>query len=111
MCVSHKVHIHAFSDAGRSVQKSQLCNISGLLIDQMAEGTIFLRLSWSSHKSRHPFKSIYSADILAADEAIDEGKRLTRTLSSIYNTAVLLIVALYGRNLFSSLSTKLNNVD
>lgn len=40
----------------------------------MAACSIYYIISWSSHKAKHPVRSIGAAEILAAGEAIDKGK-------------------------------------
>lgn len=77
----------------------------------MKSCSIYSILSWSSHKNLRPERSISAAEILAAGEAIDEGKMLARTVSSIYNTRIPLVISLDSRDLCTSLSTQRNSVD
>ena len=53
--------------------------IAGLLIGDFKAGSVFHTLNWFSHKSKRPVKSIGAAEILAAGEAIDEGKVLANS--------------------------------
>lgn len=68
-------------------------------------------VSWSSHKAKRPVRSIGTAELLAAGEAIDEGKILASTLAVITNQPVELIIALDTKDLFSSLSSQRNPID
>lgn len=99
------------SDAGRHAENGQLCYIAGLLIDEMAIGSIWHVLSWSSRKAKRPVRSIGAAEILAAGESIDEGKNLARTLSDIHGIHVNLFVVVDSRDLFPSLKTQRNSID
>lgn len=73
---SKKLSVLVFSDAGRTSDHGQLCFIAGLLVGELTEGSIFHSVSWSSRKSKRPVKSVGAAEILAAGEAIDEGKSI-----------------------------------
>lgn len=107
---THHLSVLVFSDAGRQASRSQLSYIAGLLMRDIQATVPFHLLSWSSHKSRRTVRSIRAAEILAAVEAIDEGKILARTLSSIYSSRIPLLLALDSRDLFTSLSTERNSV-
>lgn len=82
--------------------------VAGLLVADIQAGSPFLLLSSFSHKFRRLIQSISAAEILAAGKAIDEGKVLASTLSSIYATRIPLALALDSRDLFTSLSTHRN---
>lgn len=64
-----------------------------------------------SHKSRRPVESFSTAEILAAAEAVDEGKILKSVFSALLCTLSHLPVALYSRDLLTSFSTQRNSVD
>ena len=68
-------------------------------------------ISWSSHKSKRPVCSIGSAEILAAGEAIDEGKVIKRVIGKVHNFNPDLIVVVDSKDLFTSLSTKRDSID
>lgn len=71
----------------------------------MQRGSIFHVLSSSSNKAKGPVRSIGAAEILAAVEAIDEGKMLAKSPSMLFSTHVPLFIALDSKDLFTSLST------
>lgn len=68
-------------------------------------------MSCSSHRAKRPVSSIGAAEILTAVEAIEEGKIIAQTLSSLYSTTVPLIVAIDSMDLFTSLSTHPNSTE
>lgn len=107
----YALNILVVSDASRSVDHGQLCFVAGLLFGPMEQNSVFHTLSWISHKSKRPVKSIGAAEILAAFEAIDEGKTLSKAFSSLLGIAVGLIIALDTKNLYTSLSTRRNSID
>lgn len=61
-----EVAIVAFADANHSVDGCQLCYLIGILYGEVTEGSVFLLLSWASHKIRRPVESMPAAKILAA---------------------------------------------
>lgn len=71
----------------------------------------FYTLSWMSPKSKRPVWSIGAAEILAASEAIDEGKTLKRFLQLFFGTPVQLAVLVYSCDLYTSLSARINFID
>lgn len=82
-----------FSDAERTSDYGQLSYFGSLLAGLFAEGSLFFTLSRMSQHSRGPVKSIGAAEILAAEEAIDEGIVLTSALSILLGTPLRLVVA------------------
>lgn len=68
-------------------------------------------LSWSSHKSKRPVKSIGAAEILAAGEAIDEGKVLAKAYEVLLGMNIDLLIAVDSKDLFETLSTCRNSID
>lgn len=76
---NYSLLILVFADASRNDDYGQLGYVAGLSIGDFKLGSIFHVLSWSSHKSKRPVKSIGASEILAAGEAIDEGKLLAST--------------------------------
>ena len=107
----HNISILVFSDAGRVIDRGQLSFFAGLLIGPFAQDSQFYVLSWSSHKSKRPVKSVGAAEILAASEAIDEGKVLKQALSTLLGIPLRLIIALDSLDLFTALSTQKNSID
>ena len=74
-------------------------------------GSIFHTLSWYSHKSKRPVKSIGAAEILAAGEAIDEAKVLVKAYQVLFGIHIDLLLALDSKDLFDTLSTCRNSAD
>lgn len=107
----HTVTIAVFADAGRLTDHGQLCFVSGLLFGPLALNSTFHTLSWMSHKSRRPVRSIAAAEVLAASEAIDEGKILKSTFSTLLSSPVRLVIIVDSKDLYTSLSTRRNSVD
>lgn len=103
--------IVVFADAGRHESHGQLCYISGLLLGPLCKESTFYTLSWASHKSRRPVKSIGAAEIMAVGEAIDDGKVLKSALSTILGFKLQLTVITDSKDLYTSLSTQRNSVD
>lgn len=106
-----KLSVVVFSDAGRTCGHGQLCFIAGLLIGDFRQGSIFHTVSWSSRKSKRPVKSVGAAEILAAGEAIDEGKIIAQAYSILLGMKMDLLIALDSKDLFQSLSTQRNSID
>lgn len=94
------------SDIGRLTDYGKLSFLARVLIGPVAQDSIFYSIRWTSHKSKRPIESIKAVQIMAASEATDEEKILKRTLTTVYQSKIDLIVALDMRDLFSSLSTK-----
>lgn len=100
-----------FSDASRLIDLGQLSFISGILFGDMKIGSIYYTLSWYSHKSKRPIKSIGSAEILEAGEAIDDGKTLCHALESFSKMNIALTFAVDSKDLFNTLTTCRNATD
>ena len=69
----------------------------------MSEDSIFHIVSWLSHKSRRPVKSVPAAEILASSEGIDEGKMISGVYTEIFNFKAPLQLFLDSKDLFTSL--------
>ena len=107
----YKLSVVMFSDASKTADKSQLGYIGGLLIGELHDSSLFHTLTWSSHRSSRPVKSVGAAEILAAGEAIDESKALVQALSVLLNMKIDLKLLLDSRDLFESISTCRNSTD
>lgn len=68
-------------------------------------------MSWSSLCPIRPARSAAAAEILAAGEAIDEGKLIAASFSDVYGVRIPLHVLFDSKDLFSSLSTQRRSVD
>ena len=108
---SVNVSVVVFADAGKSDDHGQLSYLGGILLGPLRKGSPFYPLSWSSHKSKRPVRSIGAAEILAVGEAVDEGKTLKSAVSTILGINVKLLVATDSKDLFNSLSTQRNSID
>lgn len=99
------------TDDGRQNDYRQLSYLSGILSGPLAEDSTFHTLSWVSHKSRMPARTIAATEFLAASEAIDEGKTLEAALSTFLNIAVKLIIIVDSTDLHTSLCALWNSID
>lgn len=106
----HQLSITFFADAGRSATNGQLCYIAVLLIGCLPLESIYHVVSWSIHKSKRPVRSIGAAEILAAGEAIYEGKILAFALSLVLGVCIALHLIVESKDLFTSTSTKRNSI-
>ena len=93
------------ADANQQSDRKQLSYLAGLLFGNLESGSVFRVLSWSSHKSQSPIKSVTSAETLAAGEAIDEGKVLVKALEALLGTELKLWITVDSKDLFSTLLT------
>lgn len=75
------------------------------IIGNIEHGSVSHALSWSSSLSSRPFKSIASAEVLAAGTGIDEGKVINEAYVKILDMQIGLNVFVDSKDLFSSLST------
>lgn len=101
----------AFADASKSSENGQLGVLVGLLLGEMKMGSIFHPISWNSHKSKRPVKSVPAAEILATSEAIDESKMIAHAYMELLNLNVPVHVCVDSKDLFTSLSTQRNSID
>lgn len=106
-----ELSVLAFSDASKVDENGQLGIICGLLVGDMSEGSVFHPITWLSHKSRRPIKSVPAAEILAASEAIDEAKAIAGVYSELFNMNIKVRLCVDSKDLFTSLSTQRLSVD
>ncbi len=106
-----KLKVLVFTDASRSDENGQIGVIAGLMLGDLEEGSTFHLLSWMSHKTRRPVKSIPAAKILAASEGIDEGKLIKGVYKELFNTDVQLQICVDSKDLFNSMSTQRQSID
>lgn len=100
-----------FSDAGRRLDSGQLSIFADVFVANFQQGSLFYMVLCSSHKSKRPVQSIKAAEIVAASEAMDEGKMLKMAMISLLCNCIPLLFALESRNLLMSLSSQRNSVD
>ena len=106
-----QLSVVVFADASKSNENGQLGIVTGLLIGDLCEGSVLHNISWISHKSKRPVKSVPAAEILAAAEGIDEGKMISGAYSEIFNMKVDLKIFVDSKDLFTSLSTQRLSID
>ena len=107
----YEVSILVFSDASRKQDDSKLAYVCGILIGEFQVNSTWHILSWSSRKSGKPVKSIATAEIIAASEAIDEGKVIKNAIQFLLNMEIKLILAVDSNNLYEALSTSHTSSD
>lgn len=107
----HELSVLFFIDARPSADNGQILYIGGLLIGDMEKGSISHVLWGSLHKARRLVQIIGATEILAAGDAIGEGKELARSLSQICSVGVPLQTDLDSKELFTSLSTQRSRID
>lgn len=92
-----------FADARRATDCGQLGHVAGLLFEKLSEGTVFHAISWSSHESRRPVKSVGSAETLAAKGSIDEGKFLAKAFSILLGIDIQLSIVVDSKKQYATL--------
>ena len=107
----YRLSIVSFADASRPSDHGQLGLVTGLLIGELEQGSIFHTIQWHSHKSKRPVKSIGAAEILAAGEGIDEAKFLTNAYKALLGVHIDLQLVVDSKDLYDSLSTCRNSID
>jgi len=100
-----------FADASRKSDTGQLCYVGGLMLGDLNSDATFHTISWASHKSKRPVKSIGTAEIYAAGESIDEGKMLCHAYQKLFNADIKLWIIVDSKDLFTTLSTCRNAMD
>lgn len=70
----YNLPILILADSGKKNNHGQLSHASGLPLGNLESNSVFQVLSWSSHKSDQPIKSMTSTNALAAGKTVDEGK-------------------------------------
>lgn len=85
--------------------------MAGLLFEEFQASSVWHTLSWSSHKSKRPVKSIGAAEILAAGEAIDERKVLANAYRVLLDMDIDLMIALDSKDLFETFAICRNSID
>jgi len=107
----YEMSILVFSDASRTEESGQLGILTGLLVGKMQNNVIYHPLSWISHKSKRPVKSVPAAEILAAAEGIDEDKIIAQAYYELEDMDIRMRLCLDSKDLFTSLSTQRNSID
>lgn len=81
----------------------QLCYIAGLIIGDLANGSIFHIISDFSRKSRPSISTVVAARVIAACEAIYEGNLIAHANSILLGNKIELIIALQSKYLLQEL--------
>ena len=102
---SHQMSVLVFADAARPNGSGQLGILSGLLIGDFEESSVFHVLSWYSRLSKRPTKSIGSAEVLAAGMAVHEGILISSAFSRLLNANIPVIIAVDSKDVFDSLTS------
>lgn len=91
------MQVLSFTDAGRLKESDsgQPGYVIGLLVENALKGSSFHKLTWASHKSYRPVKYIGAAEILAAGEAIDEGKVIARSCDLLLGIHIDVLVRFF----------------
>lgn len=95
----------AFADASHSGDSSHLCYLIGVIFGNVTEGNLFHLIACALHKSRQPVKSIPTAEILAASEAIDKLIPIRMALSQLLEIQVKPSTLIDVKHLFHSLTS------
>lgn len=81
------------------------------MVGEMQQNSIYHLLSWISHKSKRPVKSVRAEEILPVSEGIDEGKCVAAAYSKIMDMDIKVSLCVDSEDLFTSLSTQRNSID
>lgn len=90
-----------FDDASKASDHCQIGVRCGILAGQLAVGALYHVLSWVSHKSKRPTKSILGEEILAAGEGIDEGKVIMLCFNELLDKKICFRVPVDSNDLFT----------
>lgn len=107
----YNLTVLAFADASKPNEYGQIGVIVGLLVGEFAQNSIYHPVSWLSHKSKRPTKSVPAAEILATTEAIDEVKMICNAYREILRIKIETQICVDSKDLFTSLSTQRNSID
>lgn len=69
-----------------SIHSGNLSYNGSLLFGDLSSGSIFHSIYWIYKKSERPSKSIGPAEIIAAGEAIDDGKVQAKALETMFKS-------------------------
>ena len=107
----YELSILVFADASKPREHGQIGVLAGLLVGELESGSIFHSLSWISHKSKRPVKSVPAAEILAAGEAIDEAKSIAHAYRQLLGVKIGVQLCVDSKDLFRSMSSQRNSID
>jgi len=107
----YELLILVFADAAKPGDHGQIGVPTGLLVSELKNNSIFHPISWISHKSKRPVKSVPAADILASAEEIDEAKAISHTYSELIRIDIDAQLCVDSKDLFYISSTQRNSTD
>lgn len=100
-----------FSDTSNRVANEQLGVLLGLLVCNLARGSIFHCASWLSNNSERPVNSVPTAIVLAACEAVVESKSMSHAQSELLNLHNGTRLYSDPKKRFLSIFTQHNSID
>ena len=109
--LEYELSVLVFADASKGNDHGQFGVLTGLLVGELKNNSIYHPISWLSHKSKRPVKSVPAAEILASAEAIDEAKSIAHAYSEILDMYIRVHLCVDSKDLFTSLSTQRNSID
>ena len=86
-----------FADASKGDSYGQLGLRTVLLFGELKNESIFHAVSWISHKSKRPVKSVPTAEILASSETIYESKSIAHAFFEILHTDFGVYLFVYSK--------------
>lgn len=95
-----------FCNAGRSAGADEICDIGGLLIDDLDGGSIFHVISWFSHMAHRPSRSTCAGETIASGEGIDVRTTITLIYSQLLCMRVDLVIVVDSNDLYTTLITQ-----
>ena len=107
----YRLTVLAYTDASKANEYGQVGVLIELLLGEMKTGSIFHAITWISHKSKRPVKSVPAPEIIAAAEGIGEAKIIAHAYRQLLNVNISVRVCLDTKDLFTSLSTQRNSID
>lgn len=80
---ANELAVLIFADASKGDTNEKIGILSGVLVGEFEQDSIFHCTSWLSHKSKRQEISVPAAEILTGEEAIDEAKTLANAYSEL----------------------------
>lgn len=100
-----------FANLSSVEDHGQLGILARLLVGKFKKNAIYHAISWISHKSKRPVKSVPAAEILASTEVFDEARCAANAYSEILNLDIGDHLCVDFKDLFTSLSIQRNSID
>lgn len=107
---NYDIGILVYYYAGSCCDSAHQSFIYGILVGKFEKDAVFHPVTWKLHKSARPVRSVGAAEILEYGEAIVEGKIMEGTMSTLLGAEVQVIVALYLKDMFDSISTQRGSI-